>query len=279
MTHPPQIPGAGAQGPAVGPEPPTTTAPPLTPRRLAAEVWIVIGLSLGSSAVYALVSILERLTRETALRDQATQLNPQRHTREWFDLTYQLLGIGFSLVPVLLALYLLSSHGRSAVRRIGLTLARPGRDVLAGIGLAALIGIPGLAFYALGRAIGITVQIQAAGIAPHWWAVPVLLLSAARSAVLEEVIAVGYLMERVRDLRWRTPVAIAASALLRASYHLYQGIGPFLGNAVMGVVFAWYYQRTRRVMPLVIAHFLLDLVAFVGYLLIPAQWRIALGIN
>jgi membrane protease YdiL (CAAX protease family) len=33
----------------------------------------------------------------------------------------------------------------------------------------------------------------------------------------------------------------------------------------MGVVFAWLYTRIRRVMPLVIAHALLDIVAFVGF--------------
>lgn len=248
-------------------------------RRLTAEVWIVLGLSLGSSGVYALVRILDRLTRETALGDQATAINPPLDPRPWLDVTYQLLGVGFGLVPVALALYLLSSRGSSAVRRLGLDLRRPGRDILAGLGLAALIGVPGLAFYALGRALGITVQIQAATLDPYWWAIPILLLSAAKSAVLEEVIAVGYLMERLRDLRWRVPTAIVASALLRGSYHLYQGIGPFIGNAIMGVVFAWYYHRTRRVMPLVIAHFVIDMVAFVGYLLVPPEWRAALGIN
>ncbi|NLF03855.1 MAG: CPBP family intramembrane metalloprotease [Actinomycetales bacterium] len=239
----------------------------------------MLGLSLGSSGVYALVRIIDRLTRDIALGDQAAGVNPSLDPRPWLDLTDQLLGIGFALVPVALALFLLSAQGRSAVRLLGLDGRRPGRDALAGLGLAAVIGIPGLAFYALGRAMGITVQIQAAGLEPHWWAVPVLILSALRSALLEEVIAVGYLMERLRDLRWRVPAAIVASALLRGSYHLYQGIGPFIGNAVMGVVFAWYYERTRRVMPLVIAHFVIDMVAFVGYLLIPAEWRSALGIN
>ena len=248
-------------------------------RRLTAEVWIVLGLSLGSSGIYALVNILDRLTREIALGDQATAVNPSLNPRPWLDLIYQLLGIALPLVPVALALYLLSSHGRSAVHRMGFDLRRPGTDVLAGLGLAALIGIPGLAFYALGRALGITVQVQAATLDAHWWAIPILLLSAAKSAVLEEVIAVGYLMERLRDLRWRVPTAIVASALLRGSYHLYQGIGPFVGNAIMGVLFAWYYHRTRRVMPLVIAHFVLDVVAFVGYLLIPPEWRVSLGIN
>jgi len=33
----------------------------------------------------------------------------------------------------------------------------------------------------------------------------------------------------------------------------------------MGVVFALVYTRTKRVMPLVIAHAILDIVAFVGF--------------
>ena len=92
-----------------------------------------------------------------------------------------------------------------------------------------------------------------------------LVLSAIRHAVVEEVIVVGYLLDRLGKLGWSVPAAIAASALLRGSYHLYQGFGPFIGNAVMGVVFALVYTRTKRVMPLVIAHAILDTVAFVGF--------------
>ena len=53
--------------------------------------------------------------------------------------------------------------------------------------------------------------------------------------------------------------------MLRGSYHLYQGFGPFLGNAVMGVVFAEWFRRRGRVMPLIVAHTILDVVSFVGY--------------
>ena len=74
---------------------------------------------------------------------------------------------------------------------------------------------------------------------------------------------VGIRLRRWRS--WSVPLAIFASSMLRGSYHLYQGFGPFIGNAVMGVVFALVYTRTRRVMPLVIAHALLDIVAFVGF--------------
>jgi membrane protease YdiL (CAAX protease family) len=241
-------------------------------RRLRAEVWIVLGLSLGQSAVYALVQIYARLTAETPLRDQATALNPSRSPRPYLDLVYQLLAIGFALVPVLLALYLLAAPGRRATTRIGLDGARPARDLGAGIALAALIGLPGLALYAAGRAVGITVEVQAATLDDHWWTVPVLVLSALRNGLLEEVIAVGYLVERLEQLGWRTGPVVAASALLRGAYHLYQGIGPFVGNVVMGVVFALYYVRRRRTMPLVVAHTVLDVVAFVGYALLPAAW-------
>lgn len=258
--------------------------PPFTPppgpravrRRLTAEIWIVLGLSLGRSGVYAVVAILDRLTREQALGDQTATLNPSRSPRPWLDLTYQLLSIGFALVPVALALYLLSANGRSAVRRIGLDGTRPWRDMGVGAGLAALIGIPGLGLYAVGRLLGITVEVQAAALNAAWWTVPVLVLSALQNALLEEVIAVGYLMERLRDLRWSAPAIVVASALLRGSYHLYQGWGAFAGNVVMGLVFAEYYRRRRRVMPLVVAHTLMDVFVFVGYALVPDEWRDAL---
>ncbi|HEX7805920.1 MAG TPA: CPBP family intramembrane glutamic endopeptidase [Cellulomonas sp.] len=248
-------------------------------RRLTVEIWIVLGLSLGRSAIYALVDIVARLTAGPPLAQQTATLNASQSPRPYLDLTYQLLSIGFALVPVALALFLLSAHGRSAVRRIGLDTVRWWRDLGIGVGLAAVIGIPGLGLYALGRLLGITVQVQASALNAAWWTIPVLILAALQNALLEEVVAVAYLMERLRDLRWRTPLILAASALLRGSYHLYQGFGPFIGNAVMGLVFAEYYRRRRRVLPLVVAHMLLDVVAFVGYALVPAAWRSALGLS
>ncbi|MCC2321046.1 CPBP family intramembrane glutamic endopeptidase [Cellulomonas xiejunii] len=263
-----------------GPLPPGAPAPDqrAVSRRLTAEIWIVLGLSLGKSAVYAVVSLIAKLTAGPPLAEQTTTLNPSQSPRPYLDLTYQLLSIGFALLPVALALYLLSANGRSAVRRIGLDGARPWRDLGIGMGLAAVIGIPGLGLYVAGRALGITVEVQASALNAAWWTIPVLILAALQNALLEEVVAVGYLMERLRDLRWSTPAIIAASALLRGSYHLYQGWGPFFGNVVMGVVFAEYYRRRRRVMPLVVAHTALDVVAFVGYATLPDAWLEALGI-
>ncbi len=97
-----------------------------------------------------------------------------------------------------------------------------------------------------------------------WWRIPVLLLSAAQNAISEEVIMIGYLLSRLDRLGMRPSRAIVLSAVIRGSYHLYQGAGAFFGNAVMGLIFGFFFRRWGRVMPLIIAHSLIDTGAFVG---------------
>src|SRR6478672_11320218 len=185
--------------------------------RLRTEVWLVLGLSLGQSAVYSVVQLLDKMTKAPLAQGTST-LNRSQSPREYFDLTYQLLDIFFALVPVALVIYFLTEHwpaglaastGTSAFRKLGFNFARPGKDLLQGLGLAALIGIPSLGLYAAGRALGITTAIIPSALDAYWWTVPVLILSAMRHAVLEEVIVVGYLMDRFGKFGWSTPLAIA----------------------------------------------------------------------
>jgi membrane protease YdiL (CAAX protease family) len=233
------------------------------------EVVIVLGLSLGQSAVYSVLRIIERLTRDVPLAEQTSTLNASiTPDRPWLDLTYQLVGIGIGLMPVLLALYLLSLTDPPAGRTIGFDLTRPRFDLGFGFLIAVVIGIPGLGLYALARAVGMNTEVQASGLADHWWTVPVLILSAAQNALLEEVVVIGYLFTRLRQLAWNAAAIIALSAVIRGSYHLYQGIGGFVGNLIMGVIFGLIYLRWKRVGPLVVAHTLLDITAFVGYALL-----------
>jgi membrane protease YdiL (CAAX protease family) len=238
------------------------------PRGLQIEVVIVLLLSLGQSAVYAVVSLIAKLTAGPPLSKQTATLNPSQSPRPYLDLTYQLLGIFFALIPVVLALYLLGRQ-RS---ELGLDLRRPRFDLGWGVLLAAVIGIPGLALVYTAARLGLNAQIIPAALQPVWWAVPVLIISAIQNAVLEEVIVVGYLITRLRQFGLRLWQVVALSAVLRGSYHLYQGFGAFVGNAVMGVVFALFFLRFKRVMPLIVAHTLLDTVAFVGYTLLPDSW-------
>ena len=239
-------------------------------RRVSWEILIVLALSLGASAVYAVISLIAKLTEPGKLSEQTATLNRSFSERVYLDLTYQLVGIFFALVPVALVIYLLSEGGRSAVRRLGLDV-RGGRwrkDALWGMGLAAVIGIPGLGLYYLAKALDLNATVVPTSINDHWWTLPVLVLSAFENALLEEVVVVGYLLTRLRQLGWKPGWALAASAVLRGSYHLYQGFGAFVGNAVMGLIFGTYFQRRGRILPLVIAHTILDTFAFVGYALL-----------
>ncbi len=239
-------------------------------RRLAGEIWIVLGLSLGQSAVYSVISLIAKLTAGRPLAQQTATLNASASPRPYLDLTYQVADIAFTLVPAALALWLLSEGGRSAFRMIGLDLGRPWYDLRVGAALAALVGLPGLGLYLVGHALGITATVVPAALNAHWWTIPVLVLQAVKNALIEEVVVVGYLISRLRSFGWPAWAVLGCSAALRGSYHLYQGFGPFLGNAVMGLLFGAWFMRRGRVMPLVIAHTVLDVVSFVGYYLFPS---------
>lgn len=226
---------------------------------------IVLGLSLGASAAYSVVSIVNRVTREIPLADQTASLNTALSPRPTFDLIYQLMGIFFDLVPVALVGFLLWQTTRPHLGRLGIDFTKPARDTLSGLGLALVVGIPGIAIYLLGRTVGITVQVVPSPLDTFWWTVPVLLLSAARAGITEEVIMLGYLFARLRDLGWGRWQIIIVSALVRGTYHLYQGFGAFIANVLMGLLFGWLYTKYGRVLPFVIAHFMINAVIFVGY--------------
>lgn len=246
--------------------------------RIIAEIVIVLGLSLGQSAVYSVVAILNRATRDQPLSEQTATLNPTLDSREIFDFVYQILDIGFGLMPVALVCWLLWSSRRPHLGRLGLAFDRPGRDAGWGALIALTIGAGGIVVYLGGRALGLTVAVNPAGLADHWWTVPVLLLAAARAGLQEEVIMVGYLFARLRQLGWGTWPIILFSATIRGTYHLYQGWGSFVGNFLMGIAFGWIAARWGRVFPLVVAHFLIDAVVFVGYPFAAAAWPSLFGL-
>lgn len=232
----------------------------------------MLALGLGQSAIYAIVQLTYRLTDSTPLSQQTTTLNPSRSDREIFDLIYQLLSVSFAVVPVLLVCFLLWQPRRPHLELLGLDGTHTARDIGRGTGLVLAIGIPGLALYLLGRSLGWFVAVNPGGLDTHWWTVPILLLSAARASIQEEFVVLGYLFARLRHLGWSMWSIVFATSALRASYHAYQGPGALLGNFAMGLLFGWLFARTGRLMPFLVAHFLIDAAAFVGYPWAAAMW-------
>jgi membrane protease YdiL (CAAX protease family) len=252
----------------------TTAAPPpaaLDPGAARLQRWEIVAVfavSLGASGVYALVSYIGSLTAQQSLSKQTATLNGSLAPgRPLLDLFLQLTNITLSLAPVVLVLYLLARAGERPAS-IGLDAREPGKDLARGAVIAAVIGGGGLALYLIAFHIGVELNVVAESLPDIWWRIPVLLLSALQNAAVEEVVVVGYLLTRLEKLGVRPSRAIAISAAIRGSYHLYQGIGAFFGNAFMGAVFGILYRRWGRVTPLIIAHFLIDAVAFVGYALL-----------
>ncbi|NUW43822.1 CPBP family intramembrane glutamic endopeptidase [Nonomuraea rhodomycinica] len=246
-------------------QPAPTGVPVLSRRLIGAELLVVFSVSLGASGLVALVRLVGALTAPSGLRSQHAVLTPTLAPgRPWLDLTLQLVNVAITVAPVALVAYLLVRSGES-LRTIGVDGREPGRDLGRGAALAAVIGGTGLAFYLAVYAAGVNLQVVAGALPDEWWRVPVLVLAAAQNGVLEEVLVAGYLLHRLDQAGWSPWRAVAVSSLLRGSYHLYQGFGGFVGNVVMGLVFGRLYQRWGRAMPLVVAHTLIDAVAFVGY--------------
>lgn len=229
------------------------------------EIAVVLAVSFALSAYIAVLHLIEGVL--LGLSGQTVALNPSRSPYALIDLGLNLASLFQLLAWGALAVYLLWRSGFSPAQ-IGLGRIRPCSDVVGGVGLAVLIGVPGLALYQIARMLGVNVSVEAAELYDAWWRIPMLLLLAFGNGWAEEVVVVGFLLTRLQQLRINPWLALAISSLLRGAYHLYQGFGAGLGNVAMGVVFGYVWQRTGRLWPLIIAHTLIDAVAFVGYSLL-----------
>lgn len=228
--------------------------PGLPRRALAEEVLVVLSLSLLASAVFAIINLTSAPVKGFTVYVVAP-----------VPFATQLADFVFGLAPAWLVVYLVRRNGEG-LASIGLSWDRSVRDLGRGVALFAVVGMAGILIYLGAVAIGVNRFVVP--IPPgHWWTVPVLFMSAIQAALVEEVIVVGYLITRLRQFGASAVAAIVASALLRGTYHLYQGWGGFAGNLAMGLFFGFIFTRTRRTWPLVVAHFLLDVGAGVGYLL------------
>ena len=78
----------------------------------------------------------------------------------------------------------------------------------------------------------------------------------------EEIIVRGYVMTELAELSGSVTLATVASVLLQTSYHLYQG---WVATGVLLLGFtvpAIYYAKTRKLLPVIVSHGIVDMLAF-----------------
>ncbi|MQA16293.1 MAG: CPBP family intramembrane metalloprotease [Pseudonocardiaceae bacterium] len=236
-------------------------------RAITVELGLVFTVTLGLAALRSLLSLIDALLAPEPLDEQTVAINAPGAAADLLDLAYQLSGVAQLLAWGGLGLYLLW-RGGIRLGSLGLDRRRPGRDTALGVGLAALIGVPGLGLYLASRALGLNLTVLPSALDDTWWRIPVLLVAAVANSWAEELLVVGYVITRLRQLGWAENSSLLLAAVLRGAYHLYQGFGGFAGNLVMGLVYGRVWQRTHRLWALVIAHALIDVVAFAGYALL-----------
>ena len=89
-----------------------------------------------------------------------------------------------------------------------------------------------------------------------------ILLSSAVDSVFEELFVCAYVISALKEKR-RAAFALNVSIALRVGCHVYQGLYGVLIGGALGFVFGYWYLKSGRIWPLLIAHFVLQAVELV----------------
>lgn len=82
--------------------------------------------------------------------------------------------------------------------------------------------------------------------------------------IFEEVFVCGYIITLGRE-KGRLALGVNLSVALRLAYHLYQGGIGVVGIIPFGLVLAWWYGKTGRLWPVIVAHAASDLASMLAY--------------
>jgi membrane protease YdiL (CAAX protease family) len=209
------------------------------------EVCLVLLVACGSYLLYSLYLLI-----------QGPSAAPQNSSLRWAG------GIVHEATALLLLGYVLSRRGRKFA---DLGLRWSPRDV--GVGLL----VTGLSYavYGLGHTLVQTIHhLMYGSIAtgptgkdffahPSVFAIPFSLLN----PFFEELIVRAYLMTEVMELTGSSTLAVALSVGVQFSYHLYYGWVGAISLSFLFLVLALYYVRSRRALPIIVAHGFFDLYA------------------
>ncbi len=249
------LPAGGSEPGEPVPARPGATLTPAARRSLRWETWCVQLAFLLPSIVSAIDTLAAHLAGGGNLSFFPTVV--RGHPVENLILSgASYLAVG-ALVPLALLLLARSGHLGAA---LGLGDRGWRGDLLPGLGIAAagygtslLLSAP-LSLLASGHQ-RLFDQMSIGPVPAYYLLYGVLV--AAVTGITEETLINGYLLTRLDQLGWKPGTALLLSLALRTSYHVYYGLG-----LVLTIPFGYYatrsFQRHRRLLRPVVAHFLYD---------------------
>jgi len=81
----------------------------------------------------------------------------------------------------------------------------------------------------------------------------------------EELLVRAFLVSEIEAIYRSTALAVSMSVALQTSYHLYQGLPAALSHIPAFLLFSLYFVRTRRILPVILAHMFMDVSALAIY--------------
>ena len=94
---------------------------------------------------------------------------------------------------------------------------------------------------------------------PSFFAIPYTLLN----PFFEEILVRAYLMTELIELTGSSSLAVGVSVAVQSSYHLYYGWSGALSVSFLFLGFALYYARTRKALPIIVAHGFFDIYGLI----------------
>ena len=170
----------------------------------------------------------------------------------------------------LVCLYLVLSHQKKRFQDIGLSLAIRLTDLGHSFALffgalfaSALLGVVlKLVYVFLGRVSRPQLD-RAALFGTVLGVLPVLYVLL--NPFYEELLVRAFLISETEAIYRSTALAVFMSVALQTSYHFYQGLPGALSHVPAFLLFSLYFVRTRRILPVILAHMFMDVSALALY--------------
>ncbi len=273
----PAPPPLAAPGPPPLVLPPPAVAPPSAPagprraetvtdprqrRRFGIELLIVLAVFPFPYVVSGVASLVTSILDPHTVQSRYPYVIP---AHPGASLPFDVLMFIVPLAAPALVLYLLWVSGEGAAS-IGLVRSRWRGD------LALLLPVFLLAFFVPFDVVALVLQhahvhtyTPSGGNVSGAYAV-VAAVAALQAGVVEEIVVLGYLVRRLEQRGWSTTWVVTVAVLVRASYHLYYGLG-VLAIVAWATVSVILYRRFRRLGPFIAVHILWDLTIAMAALL------------